>query len=117
MHRCTTCDGFGMKSLGPIDGVEWFGECPRCNGDGLRKGQSRRMSLTEVIFGTAIGFVVALITTHFVMPWFGHPVTIAENFGITAIFTVVSIVRGYCVRRLFEAFSRPAHTSAERGAS
>jgi hypothetical protein len=65
-------------------------------------GQSRKMSLGEVCAGTAIGFTIAYLANAVVMPLFGHHVTAAENLGITAIFTVISIVRGYCVRRFFE---------------
>lgn len=90
-QMCPDCEGFGLA-------------CHRCEGHGFLTGrQSRKMSLVEISTSTAIGFVVALVTTHFVMPAFGHPVTLSENFWITCIFTVVSIVRGYCVRRLFEA--------------
>ncbi|MBO4228056.1 hypothetical protein GRB70_37540 [Bradyrhizobium neotropicale] len=61
------------------------------------------MSLAEICFSTAIGFVVAFVANAVVMPAFGHHVSAAENFWITVIFTAISIVRGYCVRRLFEA--------------
>jgi hypothetical protein len=67
------------------------------------KAQSRKMSLGEVCAGTAIGFAIAYLANAVVMPLFGHHVTAAENLGITAIFTAISIVRGYFVRRLFES--------------
>jgi hypothetical protein len=62
------------------------------------------MSLGEVCIGTAIGFVIAYLANAAVMPLFGHHVTAAENLGITAIFTVISILRGYLVRRVFESW-------------
>jgi hypothetical protein len=63
--------------------------------------QSRRMSMIETIAGVAIGFVVSVAASFVVYPWFGHAFTLAQNVGITIIFTVLSIVRGYAVRRAF----------------
>lgn len=63
--------------------------------------QSRTHSIIEATVGTAIGFAVSVIASIYVYPAHGHTFTMAENFSITAIFTVLSIARGYCVRRLF----------------
>lgn len=63
--------------------------------------QSRRMSMIETVISIAIGFVVSVIITALVLPAYGHAVTLADNIEITTIFTVASIVRGYCVRRFF----------------
>jgi len=65
--------------------------------------QSRLGSLVEQITSTVIGLVVALATQLIVFPWFGFNPPLGHNLLITAIFTGVSIVRGYGVRRLFEA--------------
>ena len=63
--------------------------------------QSRRMSVIETTSSTAIGYVVALTTQIIVFPWFGVTVSVGQNLTNGAIFTVVSIIRGYAVRRLF----------------
>jgi predicted membrane protein len=63
--------------------------------------QSKSMSLIETTASTVIGFLVSLVVTHFVLPLFGHAITFSDNLYITTIFTVVSIIRSYCVRRLF----------------
>jgi hypothetical protein len=63
--------------------------------------QTRRMSLVETISGVAIGFAVSIGLSYIVYPLFGHTFTLAQNIGITVIFTVASIVRGYAVRRAF----------------
>lgn len=65
--------------------------------------QSRMMSLVEQSLSTAIGFAVALVTQLMVFPLFGFHPDIGANLAITAIFTVVSIARGFLLRRLFEA--------------
>jgi len=63
--------------------------------------QSRVMSLVETTLSTAIGFIVAVLTQMLVFPIWGLSTTFADDLGIAAIFTVVSIIRGYWVRRLF----------------
>lgn len=63
--------------------------------------QSKKMSLVETCASTAIGYAVALATQMAVFPLFGLSVSLADNLWIGAIFTVVSILRGYAVRRLF----------------
>ena len=63
--------------------------------------QSKKMSLLETCASTAIGYAVAILTQVLVFPLFGLTVSLSQNMAIGAVFTVVSIVRGYCVRRLF----------------
>jgi hypothetical protein len=64
--------------------------------------QSRKASLAETLLSTAIGYVIAVTTQAIVFPWFGLHVPLHENMLIGVIFTVVSIARGFCMRRLFE---------------
>ena len=64
-------------------------------------GQSRRMSAAEAVMGTAIGFAVSLALTFTVLPAFGYHVSAPDAWGITAIYTAASILRGYVVRRAF----------------
>jgi len=63
--------------------------------------QSRSLSAVEAITSTAIGFGVSLALTFTVLPAFGYAVTAPHAWGITAIYTAVSIARSYAVRRLF----------------
>ena len=65
--------------------------------------QSKFGSLIEACINTAIGFMTTLVLAPIVYPLFGHSFTLAQNLGITAIFTVMSILRGYAVRRWFNA--------------
>lgn len=65
--------------------------------------QSRRMSLVESLINVAIGYVVAVATQIAMFPLFGLEVSLSDNLAIGGLFTVVSIVRSYAVRRLFEA--------------
>lgn len=63
--------------------------------------QTRFQSFMETCASTVIGFVIAYIASYLVLPWFGFRVSHEQNFYITCIFTIISLVRGWCVRRLF----------------
>ena len=65
--------------------------------------QSRLMSLVESLANVLVGYVVAVVTQMAVFPLFGLAVTVTENLLIGLIFTVVSIMRSYALRRGFEA--------------
>src|ERR1700724_94257 len=64
--------------------------------------QSRTMSLVESIANVLVGFGVAVATQIAIFPLFGLRTTLPENLAMGAIFTVVSIARSYCLRRVFE---------------
>lgn len=66
-----------------------------------RSGQSRRTSLIETCLSTAIGYVVAVSSQIVVFPWFGIHVNPETKLEIGAMMTVVSVIRGFWVRRLF----------------
>ena len=65
--------------------------------------QSSLMSLVESLANVLVGYGVAVATQMAVFPLFGLAVTVTENLLIGLIFTVVSIVRSYALRRGFEA--------------
>lgn len=64
--------------------------------------QTRKASLVETLLSTAIGFGVSLVAQVVIFPWFGISVSLAADMAIGALFTVVSVARGFAVRRLFE---------------
>ena len=63
--------------------------------------QSRRQSMIETAASVAIGYLVALASQLAIFPLFGIHATLSDNLLIGAWFTVISIVRGYYVRRFF----------------
>ena len=63
--------------------------------------QLRRHSLLEAGIGTLVGLAVAIAANWVVLPLFGFPATLSQSFWIAVIFTAVSVVRSYWVRRLF----------------
>jgi len=68
--------------------------------------QSRRWSFIESVANVAVGFLVALLAQIIVFPWFGMQVRLVDNLKIGAIFTVISIMRSYLVRRGFNFLDR-----------
>ena len=64
--------------------------------------QSRRMSLLESVANVLVGYGVAIVTQILVFPWFGLQVSLGDNLAIGTIFTVVSLIRSYALRRVFE---------------
>ena len=67
--------------------------------------QSRWMSLLEAITNIAVGYGVAVLTQVLVFPLFGLRVSLGENLGIGAVFTVVSLGRSFALRRIFNGLS------------
>jgi len=65
--------------------------------------QPRLQSFIEAITSTLIGLVVAMVTQLIVFPLYGLEINLQSNIEIAGIFTAVSIVRGYLVRRWFNA--------------
>ena len=51
----------------------------------------------NVLAGLSINFTVQLV----IYPVLGIPVSLGQNITICAVFTVVSVTRSYCLRRLF----------------
>lgn len=64
--------------------------------------QTKRASFIEALLNVAIGYGVALASQIIVFPWFGIHIGIPENIVIGLVFTGISIVRSFDVRRLFE---------------
>jgi len=64
--------------------------------------QSRRMSMVEAVANVAIGFGVALGTQVMVFPLFGIEIGPTRHLALGGIFTLVSLIRSYTLRRLFE---------------
>ena len=64
--------------------------------------QSRRMSFVEAVTNVAIGYGVAVGTQILVFPLFGFDPGVGDNLIIGAIFTGVSLIRSYTLRRAFE---------------
>lgn len=65
------------------------------------KGQRKSHSFIEALFNTILGFGISMAANMIVLPWFGFKVSLSSAFGIGVIFTLISIIRSYLLRRLF----------------
>lgn len=65
--------------------------------------QTRLQSLIEVCLSTAIGFIIAYTAQVFIFPLYDIEISTGAHLSITLIFTVISVARGYIIRRWFNA--------------
>ena len=79
--------------------AQWRGPCPEF----LKMQQSKLESVTEQVCSIASGFVAAaLVWVYVVAPLIrADVITIDDPIPITIIYTVISFVRGYFWRRIF----------------
>jgi hypothetical protein len=70
--------------------------------------QSRTISFVEAVTNVVVGFLLAVLTQIAVFPVLGLRGSIGDNLLLGAIFTTVSIVRSFTLRRLFEAIRSPS---------
>lgn len=64
--------------------------------------QSRRGSLIEVGLNIAIGFWINFFANLVILPLFGFHVTVTDNLLIGVLYTLVSVIRSYVIRRWFD---------------
>ena len=63
--------------------------------------QSKLQSFAESVTNIIVGYTIAVLTQLFVFPLFGIQTTISDNLLIGLCFTIVSLIRSYVLRRLF----------------
>lgn len=73
--------------------------------------QTRLGSFIEAWVNILIGFGINFVANLLILPLFGFTPTLTENFQIGLLFTAVSLVRSYVIRRWFNA---RLHQAAER---
>lgn len=63
--------------------------------------QSKTESFIEVFVNTLAGFCITFTIGPFIYDFVKIQVTMYQNFEATAYFTILSILRGYVLRRFF----------------
>lgn len=63
--------------------------------------QSKKHSFIESLVNVAIGYGVACGSQIIIFPMFGIHIPLADNFVMGLWFTLISIIRSYAVRRMF----------------
>ena len=65
--------------------------------------QTKRQSLIETLTSITIGIIIGIVLNLTILPIFGYPVSLSDSLWISVIFTVVSIIRSYIIRRWFNS--------------
>ncbi|MCM0035905.1 MAG: hypothetical protein NBV66_08965 [Burkholderiaceae bacterium] len=65
--------------------------------------QSRLGSFIEALINVAIGFSINFLANLLIFPLFGFHITLGENFVMGILYTAISVVRSYTIRRWFNA--------------
>lgn len=68
--------------------------------------QSKLFSFIESLTNVVVGFLVAVTANLLVLPLFGFNPNLSEATSIGVIFTLISLVRSYVLRRLFNRLKR-----------
>jgi hypothetical protein len=67
--------------------------------------QSRRGSAAEALTNIAIGLTIGFLSNIIVLPAFGYPVTLEDGALISLVFTIISFIRSYAVRRIYNKYN------------
>ena len=65
------------------------------------KGQTKADSLIEALTNIAVGIGVAFVRQIIIFQLYHIPVSLTQNAEMTCWFTLASLVRSFCLRRLF----------------
>lgn len=65
--------------------------------------QTKLGSFYESLINVGIGFGINYVANLVILPLFGFHVGLVDNLYIGLLYTVVSVVRSYVVRRWFDA--------------
>lgn len=75
----------------------------------MRAPQSRLFSLVEAWTNTIVGLMLGFACNVLFLPLFGATLPISSNFRLSLIFTVLSVIRSYALRRVFNRLHTSAH--------
>ena len=65
--------------------------------------QTKRQSLIETLTSVFVGWLIGVILNMLVLPLFDYNITVVDSLLVSLIFTVISVVRGYLIRRFFNS--------------
>lgn len=65
--------------------------------------QSVKMSMIETSLSTIVGYLMSLAIQLGVVWWYDLPLQLHQNLTIIGVFTLASLLRGFGLRRFFEA--------------
>ena len=65
--------------------------------------QTKKQSLIETLTSVFVGWLIGVILNMLVLPLFDYNITVVDSLWVSLIFTVVSVMRGYVIRRWFNS--------------
>ena len=68
--------------------------------------QSRTLSFIEAWANILIGYGISMLANFVFFPMFGWYITLEQNIQLGIIYTVISLVRSYALRRIFNRWHR-----------
>ena len=63
--------------------------------------QTIKNSIFESVTNVVLGLITSFLIQIFIYKWLNIPVTINQNLQITIVFFIVSFIRSYIIRRIF----------------
>lgn len=78
------------------------------------EGQSKKASMIEVITNVIVGYAWAVLMQILIFPLFGIFIPISTNFMLGLAFTVLSVIRTYIIRRIFNRIQVSKRLKVER---
>ena len=65
--------------------------------------QTKRQSLVETLTSVFVGWLIGVILNLTVLPLFYYNITVVDSLWVSLIFTAVSVIRSYVIRRFFNS--------------
>ena len=65
--------------------------------------QTKKWSMIESLTSVGIGWFIGVILNLTVLPLFDYDVSLTDGVLISIIFTAVSVIRSYTIRRFFNS--------------
>jgi hypothetical protein len=65
--------------------------------------QSKKHSILESVVNVITGLLISFLIQLWIYPLLNIPVTLNQNIFITLVFFAASFIRGYIIRRIFNA--------------
>ena len=65
--------------------------------------QTKKQSLIETLTSVFVGWLIGVILNMLVLPIFDYDVSLTDGVLISIIFTAVSVIRSYVIRRWFNS--------------
>jgi len=63
--------------------------------------QLKKHSLFEAVTNIIVGYTINLLANMIIFPLWGWTISLKQNIEIGVIYTVISLIRSYCLRRAF----------------